>query len=65
MEKAIADLTLWTASGIRANKGDEVYISNNIVYDNIWWTTSGESAIVFAESAGTGSNIISGGYGTT
>jgi len=46
------------ASGIRANKADEVYISDNIVYDNIWWTTSAESAIVFADSAGTGSMAI-------
>ncbi|CAK0805760.1 unnamed protein product [Prorocentrum cordatum] len=42
------------ASGIRANRANDVVISDNLVYDNLWWTTSGESAIVFAESQGYG-----------
>jgi len=46
-------------SGIRVNKGDEVTIDSNVVYDNTWWTFSAPSAIVLAESLGTGSNTIS------
>lgn len=45
-------------SGIRADKCDDVTISNNSVYGNTWWTTSAPSAVVFAESHGTGSNSI-------
>lgn len=47
-------------SGIRCDQCDDVYITNNIVYGCQWWTTSGSSAVVFAEAAGTGTNEISG-----
>ena len=38
-------------SGIRANSADYVIVKNNRVYDNTWWSSNAESAIVFAESA--------------
>ena len=47
-------------SAIRGDLCDNVTISNNVVYGNIWWTTSGSSAIVFAESHGHGYNVIDG-----
>ena len=37
-------------SGIRVNKGDYIAIENNVVYDNTWWSSSAESAIVLADS---------------
>ena len=37
-------------SGVRANKGDYITISNNEIYRNTWWSSNAESAIVFAES---------------
>ena len=37
-------------SGIRVNKGDYVLINRNHVFDNTWWSSSAESAIVLAES---------------
>lgn len=37
-------------SGIRVNKGDYVTIADSEVYSNTWWSSSAESAIVFAES---------------
>ena len=47
-------------SAIRGDQCDNVRINDNVVYGNIWWTTSGSSAIVFAESIGTGRNAIYG-----
>ena len=47
-------------SGIRADRVDNVTISNNVVYGNIWWTTSASSAIVFAETLGDGTCEIRG-----
>ena len=47
-------------SAIWGDLCDNVTISNNVVYGNIWWTTSGSSAIVFAESHGKGYNVIDG-----
>lgn len=38
------------ASAIRVNKGDYITITHNEVYNNTWYTSSAESAIVFAES---------------
>jgi parallel beta-helix repeat protein len=35
-------------SGIRINNGDYCIVSNNIVYNNTWWSANAESAIVFA-----------------
>ena len=35
-------------SGIRVNNGDYCIVSNNIVYNNTWWSPNAESAIVFA-----------------
>jgi len=32
------------------NKGDYVTIANSEVYDNTWWSSSAESAVVLAES---------------
>ena len=37
-------------SGIRCNKGDYVAIEDNIVFNNTWWTSSAESAIVIADA---------------
>ncbi|MGB1205128.1 MAG: T9SS type A sorting domain-containing protein [Chitinophagales bacterium] len=37
-------------SGIRVNNGDYCDISNNEVYNNTWWSSNAESAIVFATS---------------
>lgn len=45
-------------SGIRVNKGDNCAIRHNLVYDNTHWTVSASSGVVFAESVGTGSNVI-------
>eukprot|EP01046_Picozoa_sp_COSAG06_P007824 COSAG06_NODE_389_length_16410_cov_39.606952_5_plen_511_part_00 len=45
-------------SGIRVNKGDNSAIRNNLVYDNAHWTVSASSGVVFAESAGIGTNVI-------
>ena len=39
-----------TSSGIRCDKCNDVSILQNVVYGTVWWTTSGASAIVFAES---------------
>jgi hypothetical protein len=47
-----------TDSGIRCDQCDDVTITNNQVYGNQWWTTSGSSAIVFAEALGDGVNAI-------
>jgi hypothetical protein len=47
-------------SGIRANKADHLVVRNNVVFDNVWWTTAASSGLVFAESAGTGTNTITG-----
>ena len=33
-------------------------ISNNVVYDNTWWTTAASSGVVLAECAGNGYNQI-------
>lgn len=33
-------------SGIRVDKGDYCSIEDNVVYNNTWWSSSGESAIV-------------------
>ena len=38
-------------SGIRVDKGDYCTIEDNVVYNNTWWSSSGESAIVYAEAA--------------
>lgn len=38
------------ASGIRVNKGDYIYISNNHIYNNCWYTSAAESALVIAEA---------------
>lgn len=38
-------------SGIRINRGDYCTVSDNEVYNNTWWSSNAESAIVFAESA--------------
>lgn len=46
-------------SGIRSNKADNMLIRNNVVFDNVWWTTAASSGVVFAECVGTGSNTIS------
>ncbi|MEM7366955.1 MAG: T9SS type A sorting domain-containing protein [Bacteroidota bacterium] len=35
-------------SGIRMNNGDYCTVDNNEVYNNTWWSSSAESAIVFA-----------------
>ncbi len=35
-------------SGIRVNNGDYITIDNNEVYNNTWWSSNAESAIVFA-----------------
>ena len=43
-----------TGSGIRADTSDNITINSNLVYGNIWWTTSASSAIVIAEAQGTG-----------
>ena len=48
----------FAGSGIRADRSDNVTIRQNVVYGNTWWTSSAPSAIVFAESAGTGTNKI-------
>ena len=37
-------------SGIRINKGDYCAIDNNLVYDNTWWSSNAESAIVIADA---------------
>jgi poly(3-hydroxybutyrate) depolymerase len=37
-------------SGIRINKGDYCRIENNVVHSNTWWSSSAESAIVYADS---------------
>ncbi|MGB2128525.1 MAG: carbohydrate binding domain-containing protein [Flavicella sp.] len=37
-------------SGIRVNKGDYCEVSYNTVYNNTWWSSNAESALVFAES---------------
>ena len=37
-------------SGIRVNKGDYVAIEGNLVYNNTWWSSNAESAIVLADS---------------
>ena len=47
-------------SGIRVNDGDDVTIADNLVFDNSWWTTDGSSGLVFAESHGSGQNVLSG-----
>lgn len=46
------------SSGIRCDKCDDVAIKGNVVYGTSWWTTTGASAIVFAESKGSGTNSI-------
>jgi len=38
------------ASGLRVNRGDYITISNNVVYNTTFWTSSAESAIVLAAS---------------
>ena len=38
------------ASGIRANNHDYVAFENNTVYNCAWWTSTAESAIVFAQA---------------
>ena len=40
-------------SGIRVNRGDYCTVSDNEVFNNTWWSSNAESAIVFAESAPT------------
>ncbi len=35
-------------SGIRVNNGDYITVDNNEVYNNTWWSSNAESAIVFA-----------------
>ncbi len=35
-------------SGIRINNGDYCTVDRNIVYNNTWWSSNAESAIVFA-----------------
>ena len=47
-------------SGIRANKVDNSIFRNNIVYDNVWWTVSASSGVVFAELRGTGNLSLTG-----
>ena len=47
-----------TSSGIRCDKCNDVTIAQNLVYGTVWWTTTGASAIVFAEAQGTGTNSI-------
>eukprot|EP00929_Paragymnodinium_shiwhaense_P006059 TRINITY_DN10887_c0_g2_i1.p1 TRINITY_DN10887_c0_g2~~TRINITY_DN10887_c0_g2_i1.p1 ORF type:complete len:587 (-),score=93.54 TRINITY_DN10887_c0_g2_i1:652-2310(-) len=47
-------------SGIRADRADDVLIEDNVVYDNVWWTPSAMSGIVFAESQGDGINMLRG-----
>ena len=47
-------------SGVRADRTDNMDITNCTVFDNIWWTSSGASAIVFAEALGRGINAIVG-----
>jgi hypothetical protein len=37
-------------AGLRVNKGDYIVIQDSEVYSNCWWSTSAESAVVFAES---------------
>ena len=37
-------------SGIRFNDSDHITIENNTVYNTTWWSSSAESAIVFAET---------------
>ena len=49
-----------TSSGIRCDKCNDVTIAQNLVYGTTWWTTTGTSAIVFAEAQGTGTNAITG-----
>lgn len=49
-----------TSSGIRCDQCDDVTIAQNWVYGTTWWTTSGASAIVFAEAKGSGTNSING-----
>ena len=46
------------SSGIRCDQCDDVMIRANLVYGTAWWTTTGTSAIVFAEALGTGENSI-------
>ena len=49
-----------TDSAIRCDNCDTSIIRNNIVYGNVWWTTQGASAIVFAEAIGSGYLTIEG-----
>ena len=49
-----------TSSGIRCDKCNDVTIAQNLVYGTVWWTTTGASAIVFAEAQGSGTNSING-----
>ena len=38
------------AAGLRVNKADYLVLEDCEVYRTTWWSTSAESAIVFAES---------------
>ena len=49
-----------TSSGIRCDRCNDVSILQNVVYGTVWWTTTGASAIVFAESQGSGELNING-----
>lgn len=37
-------------SGIRVNKGDYLNISHNLIFNNCWYTSAAESALVIAEA---------------
>lgn len=49
-----------TSAGIHCDKCNDTTFHENLIYGNTWWTASATSGIVFANSAGTGTNIMNG-----